>query len=207
MKTIFQICDVDLQKVALEELGREMTAVELDSAARYFESGMYWRAAASEAVQAVVTSIGSAPGLRIRGFSHAPLAGRSKGIAHFKNHSMNWLINASVRGNFRTLGACYRLGLRCVAPPRQVTAEAQIRPTLSKTARSRIPLALSGHALLCTLGLTGQGAVVISSSTHPAPVQGAPKIRSSQPVKFRLADDNSGTNVTNSFPRPQRRPS
>jgi len=53
MKTIFEIADVDLQKVALEEIGRELTAVELDSAARYFESGMYWRAVASEAVQSV----------------------------------------------------------------------------------------------------------------------------------------------------------
>ena len=53
MKTIFQISDADLQKVALEEIGRELTTVELDSAARYFESGMYWRAAASEAVQSV----------------------------------------------------------------------------------------------------------------------------------------------------------
>lgn len=49
----FQIGYVDLQKVAMEEMGRELTAVDLDSAARYFENGMYWRGAASEAVQSV----------------------------------------------------------------------------------------------------------------------------------------------------------
>ena len=40
MKTIFLLDDVDLQKVALEEIGHELAAVGLDSAAGYFDNDM-----------------------------------------------------------------------------------------------------------------------------------------------------------------------
>jgi hypothetical protein len=53
-KRIFSIVEDDLQDVALERIGRELTPEEMQSAIRYFENGIQWHEVAEVAVDLAV---------------------------------------------------------------------------------------------------------------------------------------------------------
>ena len=50
MAAIYQITEDDLQDVALDQIGRELTVEEMESAVHYFEKSMGWWDTAVEAV-------------------------------------------------------------------------------------------------------------------------------------------------------------